>query len=407
MAITPYDNSPINRLIIVGNGFDLAHGLPTGYRHFLDDLWDRILGDFVTTFKTYGLIYDYNIVIYGNTVLAFSVIRINIYDKVTYDRKYIELETSINRIINSSASSFDKMKTILRIVSSNNFQNSFSLQIRYSSFFLDIISHKNIANWVDIEKEYYNQLKSFLKNTDRLSELKSVQILNNEFELIKKLLISYLTNNVEDQYENITDSLMNKIFSDLSVNSRDFCENISPLGSITKKHIKQIKILNFNYTSTPKLYTQEENIIYIHGSVLSKLENPVIFGFGDEIDDTYGVIENRDNNEYLKHIKSFQYFHTPNYRNILEFIDSSNFQVYLIGHSCGLSDRVLLNTIFEHEKCKSIKIYYHEKEKGIDDHNDITMNISRHFKNKARMRKVVVNKTYCSPLPQVQLRKKS
>ena len=135
MAITPYDNSPINRLIIVGNGFDLAHGLPTGYRHFLDDLWDRILGDFVTTFKTYGLIYDYNIVIYGNTVLAFSVIRINIYDKVTYDRKYIELETSINRIINSSASSFDKMKTILRIVSSNNFQNSFSLQIRYSSFF--------------------------------------------------------------------------------------------------------------------------------------------------------------------------------------------------------------------------------------------------------------------------------
>jgi hypothetical protein len=27
----------MNRLAIIGNGFDLAHGLPTSYGHFIDD----------------------------------------------------------------------------------------------------------------------------------------------------------------------------------------------------------------------------------------------------------------------------------------------------------------------------------------------------------------------------------
>ena len=29
----------MNRLIIIGNGFDLAHGLPTSYGDFIDDFW--------------------------------------------------------------------------------------------------------------------------------------------------------------------------------------------------------------------------------------------------------------------------------------------------------------------------------------------------------------------------------
>ena len=29
----------MNRLVIIGNGFDLAHGLPTSYRDFIDDFW--------------------------------------------------------------------------------------------------------------------------------------------------------------------------------------------------------------------------------------------------------------------------------------------------------------------------------------------------------------------------------
>ena len=32
----------MNKLFIVGNGFDLAHGLPTSYSHFLNDFWSNL-----------------------------------------------------------------------------------------------------------------------------------------------------------------------------------------------------------------------------------------------------------------------------------------------------------------------------------------------------------------------------
>uniref|UniRef100_UPI000AE8AA69 AbiH family protein n=1 Tax=Allomuricauda sp. CP2A TaxID=1848189 RepID=UPI000AE8AA69 len=32
----------MNTLIIIGNGFDLAHDLPTSYGHFLDDFWSKL-----------------------------------------------------------------------------------------------------------------------------------------------------------------------------------------------------------------------------------------------------------------------------------------------------------------------------------------------------------------------------
>lgn len=33
----------MNRLIIIGNGFDLAHGLPTSYKEFMDNYWQDML----------------------------------------------------------------------------------------------------------------------------------------------------------------------------------------------------------------------------------------------------------------------------------------------------------------------------------------------------------------------------
>ncbi|MCC8145746.1 MAG: bacteriophage abortive infection AbiH family protein, partial [Bacteroidales bacterium] len=31
----------MNRIILIGNGFDLAHGLPTSYKDFINDYWDN------------------------------------------------------------------------------------------------------------------------------------------------------------------------------------------------------------------------------------------------------------------------------------------------------------------------------------------------------------------------------
>jgi len=140
--------------------------------------------------------------------------------------------------------------------------------------------------------------------------------------------------------------------------------------------------------------------IHIHGT-LNDEHNPMIFGYGDEIDEAYTEMEKSNINEYLKNIKSFGYFLTKNYARLVNYIESDPYVVYIWGHSCGLSDHTLLNMVFEHDNCAGIKIFYHEREDGSDNFQDITQNIARHFRNKIKMRNRVFNKTYCSILPQI------
>lgn len=33
----------MNRIIVIGNGFDMAHNLKTGYRDFINSYWDRFM----------------------------------------------------------------------------------------------------------------------------------------------------------------------------------------------------------------------------------------------------------------------------------------------------------------------------------------------------------------------------
>lgn len=162
----------------------------------------------------------------------------------------------------------------------------------------------------------------------------------------------------------------------------------------------QVLLLNFNYTKMADLYLPEGSafqVNHIHGE-LENENNPIIFGYGDELDEDYKTISNLNDNAYLTNIKSIRYLETDNYRRLLSFVDSAPYQIYIMGHSCGNSDRTLLNTLFEHRNCVSIKPYYHLKEDGTDNYIEIIQNISRNFNDMQLMRDRVVNKSYCRPL---------
>lgn len=139
-------------------------------------------------------------------------------------------------------------------------------------------------------------------------------------------------------------------------------------------------------------------MINIHGEVNST-ENPIIFGYGDEMDKNFKDLENRDENDFLDNMKSFGYFQTDNYKKLLKFIDAKegDYKVHTIGHSLGLSDRLLLNTIFEHKNCKEIEIHFHtwvdENHEQRNDFFHLAKNLSRHFNMefKGKMREIVVS----------------
>lgn len=356
----------MNRLVILGNGFDLAHGLPTRYKdfmlHYLKDV-------FTNKYDESGLIS----LTEGHRRRNTWGGKINSFNSVTELITFVKSTPSI--------ATFKFESRLLKNLSNSFFEN----------------------NWVDIESEYYQLLKMSLKDPKYFD----IKELNKDFETLKNLLEKYLLKEVEQKYE----FMPSEEFLDIFITkNRDFKE-----GFFTKATIYPEKtfFLNFNYTTLIEEYLIEREIIhnlgspevnYIHGE-LKNFENPIIFGFGDEIDKNYKEIEELNNNAYFEHIKSFQYLKTSNYQNLIRFLDGSTegYEIYIIGHSCGLSDRTLLNHVFEHDNCKKIKIFYHKDLKG---YTNTVYEISRHFNDKSKMRTKIVPFDQSSKTPQVQLRKK-
>ena len=162
---------------------------------------------------------------------------------------------------------------------------------------------------------------------------------------------------------------------------------------------KNIMLLNFNYTHTAQIYKKTDDSfeeVHIHGDIEDKLH--VIFGYGDEMHSDFEKLKEREDGECLRYVKSIRYLEASNYKKVLRFIESAPYQVVIMGHSCGRSDRTLLHTIFEHGNCASIKLCYYRKEDGSDDYLEKIQNISRNFVSMERMRDVVVPKPQCEPL---------
>lgn len=386
----------MNRLVIIGNGFDLAHGLPTSYRDFIDDFWmnfrDNVKSEeykkFVNTHDLYDKYYsNYGII-----------------------KNFMDLKNSIKEFISEYPNFvFDESRLTFFTSKFSNREKIFE----FKNAFFKLINIKNLQNWVDIENEYYRELKKIVKLTSISIEEKKQKtiILNEEFEQVKNLLERYLKEKVEEQYDFriFTNNPINDILLPELSHPFDEKEYLKEFQQSDQLYVKEFlrklnenynlttHFLSFNYTKAVEQYFIKfafpKQINYIHGK-LNDSANTVNFGFGDEMDD----------NEYLKNFKSFQYLQNSNYKSLLDFVESDQkFQVYIMGHSCGLSDRTMLNTIYEHPNCISIKVFYHKRDDETDNYTEIIQNISRHFNKKKLMREKIVNKMLCKPLPQIQL----
>lgn len=410
----------MDKLILVGNGFDLAHNLPTSYCNFLDYIWSNLTIDRKRFLK----------LVFLNEQYVLPNIAIKSYDD--FVKNINELKEDYEFIFKKS--DFGDRSFILESKDLNPHKPNVKV-FEFRNKFFELITVSRVENWVDIENEYYKVLVGLVDGSNN-TPIKSIENLNNEFNEIKDYLRNYLNENIEESFR--FSSKKNSILDIVELfkyDSKYLSEkaNLEYLLEFPKEMEKKLidfdremisyeenrilrvnafqnLFLDFNYTSTIKTYVNKLNDlnmtkygnsihIQIHGSLTSK-DNPINFGFGDEMDDHYRVIENTGNNKFLENIKSFMYLGNSNYRTLLNWIgEDKPFQVYVMGHSCGLSDRTLLNTIFEHPNCKSIKIFYH-KGKGGDNYRELSMNISRHFNKKAQMREKLVPKNLCSELPQ-------
>lgn len=410
-------------MILVGNGFDLAHNFPTRYKEFINWYWTDIGRRLMNSDKLEeeDPLCSFRL---HQSVCSSSWRNVPAY--------YWEDNVSEEEFINRAKA--DKKLC--------------DFQIK-SIFLQEILKAIEDKGWVDIENEYYRLL-----NRVYIDNPKDI---NDELRYIKSKLIEYLNEVQGISTVKINPNILSQILEpihkreianeslqswyDMMEERLDYPDNewdellkgynVDPLNpqftvdlihrvkkniiaDKNERGIKQIEdenysrpfffpdnimILDFNYTNTTDQYLPKSNrflINHIHG----KLPEPssIIFGYGDELDDEFKKLVNKNDSECLHYIKSFRYLEALNYRKMLSFVESAPYQLCIMGHSCGTSDRTLLSTLFEHKNCVSIKPYYFCKENGTDNYIDLIQNISRSFNNPRIMRDRVVSKPLCEEL---------
>ncbi len=277
----------MNNLLIIGNGFDLAHGLKTSYNHFIEYLIEE-------QFKSNKFESAF---ILGVGIENIQELR----NEIMYGNYFIK----------------------------ENFKNIF---IR------DLIWEFSLKYWCDIENKYFELLNTTDNGTYFFKDPKT---LNSEFEILKDYLVEYL----KEQEKNVK-----------------ALESYKKMIALVDS--KETIILNFNYTDTlKKLYSneiKESQVIHIHGE-LSNPKNPIIFGYAANDEESRELID-KGNNEYMRNIKKHLYKRTENEKLLTNYLyGTESINVTILGHSCGLSDKLILNQILNHKNIKSINVFYFEE----------------------------------------------
>lgn len=376
----------VKKLILVGNGCDLAMGLPTRYQDFL--LW-LIKKYILETLKSKEGYKQSGPIKPGYTEKGYQ----KDFDEVVSVLIEFDNPEEVKRLDEKTKriSSWCEVKEFL---SENKIKISASNSKEISKSFIRGLIYGCFQGWVDIEENYYSEFKRIIWENSLTD--KRIQFLNNEMD--------HLTAKLEEYLKEVSRSEENAFSETVEHNmANQWRSHVYPLerrnnpGSDSADDDK-IFIVNFNYT--PTLISSpfdKMNHIGIHGTV-SESGSSIVFGYGDEMDEKYSEIENLNKNEYLRKFKSFGYFQYSQYRQLLSIVNSGSFDVVIYGHSCGLSDRVLLNEIFEHKNCRYIRVYYYRDK---NDYIDKTMNISRHFNSNQLMRQRVINFQEEDRIPQV------
>lgn len=419
----------MNRIIFIGNGFDLAHGLKTSYANFIDWYWDewgkRLLSShnhceedelvsFETTIKMWNLVPDW-FYIKDDTISAHSfiekirkdngvcsiTIKSELFSTICKLRetKWVDIEDEYFKQLCNDNEKPEKVNKELFFLRNKLIDYLRSVQdVTGADLIKKEIRNKMIEPFKkqDISISAMDKWKYMFQERYNYQEREWMQVITSFLDFEKCMSFS----DVESVYYNEIADFINKNAVYIENNTFDYIdENGIPDVFLLPN---RVMLLNFNYTNIADFYLPHGPHFYcylvnhIHGE-LSKPES-IIFGYGDEIDENFKRLSNKNDNEYLKYVKSINYLESSNYRNLLEFIESDTYQIYIMGHSCGNSDRTLLNTLFEHRNCVSIKPFYHKWDDNTDNYMELVQNISRNFTDMKLMRDRVVNKTFCETI---------
>jgi hypothetical protein len=351
----------MNKIILVGNGFDISHGLETRYSEFMKNYLSK------------NLKLAYHREPYDDRLINIEVAG-KIYDDADLT-KYLNKFNSLRDLLNDRLIKSDFKKNLEEGTKLFHIKTNSALLKRLLKKFDD-------PNWVDIESEYYQYLNE-LNNPLDTSKYGEIKKLNSDLRIISNELKIYLK-----------DIILDFDFDDFRNNNKEFLDKMKKLifsrilyssGTVGAKY--EALILNYNYTPTIQQYLNENphdyphTLLNLHGQID---DEEVIFGFGHVESPEYNKLKNSGSDEALMGLKLFRYKDRNQYSKFVNFIESGEFEVIVLGHSCGSSDGTTLKKLFESPLCKRITLCHI----GIDEHRKKQMAIARHCDTDSALDKI-------------------
>ena len=344
-------------MLIIGNGFDLAHKLPTSYKDFLKFVEE--VQDFVEFRKVAKNMARSKK--YFNFLLEFSTTKSGIKcisDICNFSKDNLWIDY-FNRYLNDDNLSFKEnwidfeleISKFVQVLDSMNKSKNHCIKNDYEIFINNNYSFKAKTSDVSfLENLYPNLIKnhhaSFFLAENKKGYLIELTFFNN----LKKQLtndLNYLIRCLEIYLSCYINTLNNKIR----------IKEIDELSSNINY------VLSFNYTNTyERLYGNNKDVKYdyIHGKadLNHSLEScSLVLGIDEYLDET----EKNENIDFIQFKKYFQRIYKKTgceYINLLEDLNES-LNIYIFGHSLDITDKDVLHKLITNSSSKTT-IYYHD-----------------------------------------------
>lgn len=313
--------APANNLLIVGNGFDLEHGLKTHYTDFFDTINNNVSS------KNEIILNNHKYLIKDNYLLLYLLEEYK--QNKLQGNNWIDIETELKKII-----------SLIEEINVNKFIDNMNYYIGGNEY--------TIIDKIQSKSSYYfkNCLFPFI-------------IGNNYYKYI-------------NEHYNISIKILEKDLNELTNMLRDYLleqdiSNLTKTKDISDIDYKITHVLSFNYTDTfRKLYSKLDNdkIDFIHGS-LNK--NNLVLGINETLtEDTENKIV--DTVYFKKYFQRIYKKTDYQYVSWLDSTDSENYAdfdtVYIHGHSLDESDKEILEKIINSvlkKDTSTVKIFYYDE----------------------------------------------
>ena len=324
-------------ILIIGNGFDLAHNLNTSYGNFLDYCKKRETNiNNLESIDQYFLLY--------NLWLKHFITRQN-----NIGKNWINFEEEIYEVI----------KYISHIDPFTNLMQKTQIKAERISIQKDL-SNFTFEQFCNNREEY--SCKTKYNNKGYCTDISDIWF------GIKYKTPKGLVNFLYDQLREFTEAFeryLNKEELPKLSNSQ------YKLSLLSRNQVKSdIYVLSFNYTDTcEKLYKIRNSCIapkfktfYVHGKLNSANGCNLVLGTKNFKNKEDGIP--LEFNIFKKHNQRHKYGTIEDYQKLLAEFNSPQIKhpiFHVIGHSLDETDHAILKHIFNADKKAPIKIYYHDE----------------------------------------------